>query len=387
MTAPTDPIRPPLTRLDDHPLEVFAWARRFRPSPLRDLVFTLIFNQLLVGVFTLFGMLFTPPERWRDIVWANVVFSNCIGFTIHAEFALGGWLTGNRCGRWPFWGRAFYYSAIPVIGVVVGYWIGFEILDWKVARANMFTPGGIAAVVALSLILSSVLGLILSARERAAKSQAAFEAERARVATAERTAALAQLQALEAQVEPHFLYNTLAHVVSMIETEPATARRMLERLIVLLRASATSGADGRSTLGEQLAQMRAYLDVLGMRMGPRLAWSIESSDALAGRELPPAMLQPLVENAIKHGIEPALAGGAIAIAARDEGGRLVVEVADTGVGFVASSAPIGGSTGLGLSNLRARLAALYGDDARVTIAENRPSGVRVTISLPARGFR
>jgi len=372
-----------MTRFDDHPLEVFAWARKIPRSPLRDLAYTLVFNQIIAAVFTLFGMLFTPASQWRDIVWANVVFANCIGFVIHAEFAVGEWLTGRRCATWPFWGRALYFAGIPIVGVIVGYWFAFEILDWKRARATMFTPSGIAAIVALSILISSILGIILSAREKAAKSQAAFEAERARVATAERSAALAQLKALEAQVEPHFLYNTLAHVASLIDAEPATARRMLERLIVMLRASTAGGLGNRSTLGDQVAHVRAYLDVLAMRLGSRLGWSIEVPDTLAARELPPALLQPLVENAIKHGIEPSLAGGSIAVSAREVDGRLVIDVADTGVGIGASRSPTGGSSGQGLANLRARLAALYGDDAPVTLAENRPSGVRVTVSLPA----
>ncbi|MCC6196646.1 MAG: sensor histidine kinase, partial [Burkholderiales bacterium] len=170
--------------------------------------------------------------------------------------------------------------------------------------------------------------------------------------------------------------------------EPATAKRMLDRLIVLLRASAAGGANGGSTLGEQAAHMRAYLELISMRLGPRLAWSIEVPAALAARPLPPAILQPLVENAVKHGIEPAMAGGAISIAAHETGGRLVVEVADTGVGFGAAAVAPERSTGLGLANLRARLAALYGAGAQVGVAENAPTGVRVSVSLPlviARG--
>jgi signal transduction histidine kinase len=387
MTAPVEPARAPMTRFEDHPLEIIPWARRFPPSPLRDLVYTLIFNLLFAAVFTLFALLFTPKSQWSAIAWANVVFANCIGFVIHAEFALGDLVTGRRCRDWPFRQRAIYYAVVPIVGVIAGYWIAFEILGWRDARATMFTPSGLVAIVAVSILISTILGVILSAREKAARSQAAFEAERARVATAERATALAQLKALEAQVEPHFLYNTLAHVTSMIDTEPAAARRMLERLIVLLRASAAAGHHDRSTLGEQLAHARAYLDLVAMRLGARLAWSIDAPDALAARSMPPAILQPLVENAVKHGIEPAMAGGAIAIGARDEGGRLVVEVADTGAGFGAAPAPTGGSTGLGLANLRARLAALHGSDAQVTIAENRPRGVRVTVSLPAEATR
>jgi signal transduction histidine kinase len=380
MAAPTDPARVPMTRFEDHPLEILPWARRFPPSPLRDFVYTAIFNLLLAGIFTLFAMLFTKPAQWREIAWANVVFANCIGYLIHALFALGDYLTGRRCRDWPFWQRAVYYAGVPVVAVILGYWIGFEILDWKGARVAMFTPSGIAGVVALSILISSILGVILSAREKAAKSQAAFEAERARVATAERAAALAQLKALEAQVEPHFLYNTLAHVTSLVDREPATAKRMLDRLIVLLRASA---AGGGSTLGEQAAHMRAYLELVAMRLGSRLDWSIEVPAALAATPLPPAILQPLVENAVKHGIEPSIAGGAIAIAAREADGRLLIEVADSGVGFGVAVSPPGRSTGIGLANLRARLAALYDGDARVTIAEREPAGVLVSVSLPA----
>ena len=386
--APSHAACPPLTAFDDHPLEIFPWARRIPQSPLRDLAYTLVFNTLIAATFTVLSLVFNVPARsWGAIAWSNFVVSNCIGFVIHAEFVLAERLTGARYRTWTFAQRAVFFSALPIVGVIVGYWIAFELLDWERARRAVFSPAGIVGVVALSILISSVLAVILSAREKAARAQAAYEAERARVATAERATALAQLKALEAQVEPHFLYNTLAHVEGLIDAEPATARRMLERLIVLLRASAAGAAAGTSTLGEQLAHMRAYLELLAMRLGPRLAWSVDVPDALSALPLPPAVLQPLVENAVKHGIEPSVSGGAIAISARDDRGRLVIEVADTGAGFGAAAAPLGGSTGLGLANLRARLAALHGSDARVTIAENVPSGVRVTVSLPAGGGR
>ena len=379
----TTPDRPGFTRFEDHPLEMFAWARRIPPSPWRDLAYTFLFNLMIAAVFTLVSLAFTPATQWGRIAWTNVVVANCIGYVIHAEFAVAEWIIGKRYHAWSFWRRAAFFAGLPTIGVILGYAIAFELLDWDRGRRAVFSPSGLVGVVAVSILISGILAIILSARERAARSEAAFEAERARVATAERSAALAQLKALEAQVEPHFLYNTLAHVASLVDADPATARRMLERLIVLLRASAAGGHARSSTLGEQLAHVRAYLDVLAMRLGPRLGWSIDAPDALASRELPPAILQPLVENAIKHGIEPSLAGGTIALTARDEGGRLSIEVADTGVGFGGASAPTGGSSGLGLANLRARLAALYGDEARVTLAENPPCGVRVTVSLPS----
>jgi signal transduction histidine kinase len=386
-SSPPPPARIALARFEDHPLEMFAWARRFRRSALRDLVYTFVFNAMIAGVFTLFALPFTSATLWPRVLWTNLVFANCIGYTIHVLFASLEWLTDKRCYQWGFGARAAVFGGIPIVGVVVGYLIGFELVDWKRGRSLVYTPEGLVAIVGVSIVITGILAAIMSAREGMARAEAAYEAERARVATAERAAALASLKALEAQVEPHFLYNTLAHVASLIDAEPAGAKRMLDRLIVLLRASAAGSSSDLSTLGAQLAHVRAYLEVLAMRMGPRLRWSIDASGALAARELPPAILQPLVENAIKHGIEPALDGGTLAIAARDEGGRLVLEVADTGVGFGAAAAPIGGSTGLGLANLRARLAALYGDEARVTIAENAPRGVRVAVSLPAGGLR
>lgn len=379
----TTPQRPPLSSFDDHPLEVFAWARRIPPSPLRDIAYTVVFNLLIAGVFTLFAMLFTKSAYWGDAAWANVVFANCIGFLIHIGFGIGDWITGRRCRTWPFVARAVYFTSIPILGVLGGYWVGALILSANRVHAAVFSASGIVSVVAISVLISGILGIILSARERAARSEAAFEAERARVATAERAAALAQLKALEAQVEPHFLYNTLAHVTTLIDREPATAKRMLDRLIVLLRASAAGGANGGSSLGEQAAHMRAYLEIVAMRLGPRLTWTIDVPASLAGRAIPPAILQPLVENAVKHGIEPAMAGGAIAITASESGGRMLLEVADTGAGFGTTTSAPGRSTGLGLANLRARLAALYGTNAQVAITENRPSGVRVSVSLPS----
>ena len=116
MSPTTRSERLPMTSFEDHPLEVLPWARRIPPSPLRDLAYTAIFNLLLAGIFTLFAMLFTKPAQWAEIARANLVFANCIGFVIHAGFALGDWLTGRRCRTWPFWLRAVYYAGVPVAG-------------------------------------------------------------------------------------------------------------------------------------------------------------------------------------------------------------------------------------------------------------------------------
>ncbi|HET8585951.1 MAG TPA: histidine kinase, partial [Casimicrobiaceae bacterium] len=218
-------------------------------------------------------------------------------------------------------------------------------------------------------------------RERAARAQAAIARERARVAAAQNEATTARMKLLEAQVEPHFLYNTLAHAISLIDADPRSAKGMIERLIALLRASAVS-ATARTTLGVQLELLAAYLDIVAMRMGSRLRWRIDVPASLREVAVPPMLLQPIVENAVKHGIEPSLAGGEIVVSGAREGSVLVLGVTDTGRGFRDTIAV--GSDGIGLVNLRARLATAYGDEASLTIEDLSPHGTRVTLRVPSK---
>lgn len=199
----------------------------------------------------------------------------------------------------------------------------------------------------------------------------------------EKEAAVAKLQLLHAQVEPHFLYNTLGSAKYLIAGEPAKAEAMLDNLILYLRHSLPREADAPSTLGEEITRTRAYLDILKIRMEDRLQVQIELPDALAGVPFPSMMLQTLAENAIKHGLEPKTGGGRIWITARREldGSGVAVTVADDGIGFGGDTA----GTGVGLKNLRERLQLAYGNAARFAIVANFPDGVAATISVPAAG--
>ncbi len=196
----------------------------------------------------------------------------------------------------------------------------------------------------------------------------------------EKETAVARLQLLHAQVEPHFLYNTLGSAKYLIASEPAKAETMLDNLILYLRHSLPRAADAPSTLGEEIARTRAYLDILKIRMEDRLQIAIELPDELAGVPFPSMMLQTLAENAIKHGLEPKTGGGRIWITARREpdGGHVAVTVADDGIGFGGDTA----GTGIGLKNLRERLHLAYGNAARFSIAANFPDGVAATVSVP-----
>ena len=207
-------------------------------------------------------------------------------------------------------------------------------------------------------------------REQQAAAQTATDKELAQ----------AKLNLLHAQVEPHFLYNTLASAQALTRTEPAQADRMLGHLIQYLRHSLPSAEETLSTLGEELERARAYLEILKIRMGARLELKIEVPDALRAVRLPPMMLQTLVENAIKHGLEPKPGGGTVWIFARRDDGSVAITVADDGQGF----GPTGGGTGIGLKNVRERLQLVYGPRASLAVVANVPDGVAATITVPAQ---
>ena len=185
---------------------------------------------------------------------------------------------------------------------------------------------------------------------------------------------------MQAQVEPHFLFNTLANVQFLTETDPPAAHRLLGHLIAYLRSALPQLRASSTTLGKELELCEPYLSILRTRIGSRLSFAIDVDGALRAHPFPPNLLISLVENAVKHGIEPSPDGGTIAIGARREGDRLVVDVVDTGRGIVEAPPLPGG--GVGLANVRERLAALYGSRGRFTLSPVEPRGTRATLEIP-----
>ena len=221
-----------------------------------------------------------------------------------------------------------------------------------------------------------------------AERVAARATETAEAESLKRQVVEARMAAMQAQVEPHFLFNTLASIDHLIETDPARASQMQKNLIALLRASmptmreAAGGAgvgNGLRDLGRELAVIRPYLEILKVRMEERLSTELDVPEGLHSAEFPPMMMQTLVENAIKHGLEPKPEGGTLAVKAQIVHGKLQVVVADTGLGFGRAATA---GTGVGLANIRERLQLLYGAKASLTVAENSPSGTVVTITVP-----
>ena len=364
-------------RTDYHPLEIIPFFRRIPCSFARDFAYTFIWNGLFALAF--YGINAVAAGKLPSLLAFQLIFviSNIIGYTIHLLFwvfdVTGLQAAARRAGGIA---QAAYFAAVPVLGVVVGFSIASLIFEWS-WTAWLKEPGTILEIMLVSLGVSVVLTVIFVVREREARAQMELAQERERATRREREAVAANLRALQAQIEPHFLYNTLANVASLIEPEPQTARRMLESFIRFLRASLAATRTETTTLGAEAELLRAYLDVLQVRMGARLRYAIEVPAELRSVAIQPMLLQPLVENAIVHGLEPTVAGGEVAMRARRENGAVAIEVSDTGAGFAATT-----RGGTGLTNLRDRLRAIYGDTASLAIGEGAAGGARVTIRIP-----
>jgi len=255
-------------------------------------------------------------------------------------------------------------------------------LQTRITRTSL---GDFLPNLAMLWIFCSIVIKITYKKQLTAQKEAAQAAEVAESEQLKRQVVEARMAAMQAQVEPHFLFNTLASIDHLIETDPPRASTMQKNLIALLRASMPTMREANHgaprDLGREMAVIRPYLEILKVRMEERLSTRIDVPDGLLSAEFPPMMIQSLVENAIKHGLEPKPEGGELLIRAEIVHGRLAVTVADTGLGFGRAATA---GTGVGLANIRERLQLLYGPAGNLTVAENQPSGTVVTVSVPYR---
>ena len=368
-----------------HPLDILPLFRRWPRSHGRDVIYTGIWNILLALFLVVSARFFNHRTgAFIDDFFPAAVVSNVIGYLIHAALMV----THRLLRRWPAFARGLprllVHLVLVGVCVVLGIVLGTALLKGvspfgALSRSTALMPLlPFAVVTALFMLGVFVLG------ERRVASEILALRQSEQIASAGRLIAEARLRSLQAQIEPHFLYNTLANVVGLIETRPLQARHMLERFIDYLRASLAASRADTATLGAELDLAAAYLDVLAVRMGARLRYRFEIEDGCRDIVIAPMLLQPVVENAVTHGLEPKVEGGEITLRALRRAGQLWIEVSDTGAGLGTSldtSLPkVGG--GVGLSNLRARLRSLYDGAAQVQLLENQPCGITLRIVLP-----
>ncbi|MCC5886581.1 MAG: histidine kinase [Gammaproteobacteria bacterium] len=332
-------------------------GRRSLPRVLLELGGTVLFCLGVAAVLTV-----TFP------FWTSLVVSLCIGLSIHGLAEGLGRLLGDRASL-----ITVMVVAVPA-GIFLGYLLSELLLTGQVTVSDILQPrslllGGLFGLLGATLFIlgSSVENLRDSLRdaqlERLAGEKSVIETE---------------LRLLQAQIEPHFLFNTLSNVLALLRTDADAAGRVLEQLTRLLRVSLQRTRHQSNTLAEELELVQAYLAIAEVRMGSRLRWRIDVAEELRDQVLPPLLLQPLVENAMQHGIDPLPEGGSVEVQARRDGEDLLLCVRDDGVGLLDQ--PDG--AGVALDNIRRRLRGLYGDGARLDLLQRAPRGTEARLRLP-----
>ncbi len=355
------------------------------PSPGWQILFSALWAAGFALVFALIGFIVNARTLadWFDLHdWAlwfgrNFVVAAVITAFIQGLFKLAfalvgrAWLASARG-----WQRTLFFSGVPLLGTAIGWPTGIFVLYGKLPFLSQLTPGGVVSLVMIALMMSLLFHLYFSLRHKETK---------ARMRANE-----AQLRLLQGQMEPHFLFNTLANVISLVDADAPRAKHMLEALTDYLRASLGGLRHDDSTLAVELDLARRYLELMRTRMGDRLRFEIEADDTLRHARLMPLVLQPLIENAVKHGLEPQVDGGTVRVKAVRVGAMLQVCVEDDGAGLEnASRRPrrtvAGGPDGHGiaLANLRERLEARFGVAAQLTLAGRESgAGTRACLVLP-----
>lgn len=333
---------------------------------------------LVLGVSVLFGTLNSLPDTAPP---GHVTIGHAVVAGIVTMLAFG--VLEQRPARPPSWLPRWILQLVGVVvavpvGVLLAHSISMAIdIDLAHERAQM---RGLIVLIIEGLLFGPwiALGAMVRQRDVLARDQAlGFELERSRL---ERNALNARLRLLQAQVEPHFLFNTLANVQSLVDAGSPQASKVLASLVAYLRAAVPRMHEPATTLGQELELVRAYLELMRMRMPDRLDFSLDVDPAANALQCPPMTLMTLVENAVRHGIDPREEGGRIDVDVRLRDGRCRVRVTDTGLGLATA----GDGLGTGLSTLRERLRLAFGGEARLRLIEIEPHGVCAELDLPAR---
>ena len=359
-----------------------------------QLLWTAVFSAGVALVFTLIGFAVSARTLadWVDLdswtLWygRNLVVALIVGYVIQALFVTLFRLVGKpRIRALTGWRRSLFFSLVPMMGTAIGWPIGMSLVFGRLHLLADISAGQVMSLVVISAMVSAAFYQYFSLRHKEIRAQM--------------RANEAQLRLLQGQMEPHFLFNTLANVISLIDADAPRARHMLEALTDYLRASLAGLRHDDSTVAVELDLARRYLELMRTRMGERLQFEIAADDALRDAVLMPLVLQPLIENAVKHGLEPQVDGGTVRVKAVrvkvDGREALQICVEDDGAGLAAAARRprrhvAGGADGNGiaLSNLRERLQARFGAEATLTLADlDGGRGTRACLVIPWQAAR
>ena len=309
------------------------------------------------------------PERPYEL---PLVYSICIGTGTWGlvDFGRNMFASSVESG----WPQGAAGLLLPLAGIVGGYLLGTLAGDWWFGWSS-WNMGGRSQLMA-SILVTALAGgsatYYFYNRTRSSYLQT-------KMSEARRHATEAKLKLLETQLEPHMLFNSLANLRVLIGTDVQRAQAMLDHMIAYLRATLSASRASSHPLQAEFDRLRDYLELMAVRMGPRLSYRLDLPPDLATHPVPTLLLQPLVENALQHGLEPKVEGGSITVRARRAGGSIMLEVLDTGVG-IAPDRPASG--GFGLAQVRERLCTAYENRGTLELLADGESGTRVRIAIP-----
>lgn len=334
---------------------------------------------ILILLFSAIIALFLNFIRQDGIV-KNLIFSEAIGISIYSSIKFILWL--RRCEKGDYLSQ---FVGIPV-GGIIGILLGALLTKTPLSSLFDLQQNELIVLLGAAIIFGTAISYFFTSRQRLHLQQLELQAQAQKRSEYEKNLMQSQLQLLQAQIEPHFLFNALANVVSLIDTEPETAKKVLQQLSDFLRTSLRRTRNSNATVADEIKLLKAYLTIAQVRMGERLQFAIKCDNSLLDLPLPPLLVQPLVENAIKHGLENSLAGGSVQIVFQSSDDQLIITVSDTGKGIQGqgvadSSMPQQSAQGIGLKNIRERLQALYGKTAELMLSENQEEGRGVIARL------
>ncbi len=275
------------------------------------------------------------------------------------------------------WPRGWRGIALTAVGIAAGFFGGTRLARGLLGDATGYPERDLLLGLLVTVAAGTVASFYFHARSRAA----ALEAQRT---AAERDASQAHLRLLQSQLEPHMLFNTLANLRALIGIDPPAAQAMVDRLNDYLRATLNASRATAHPLAAEFERLRDYLELMAIRMGSRLQYRFDLPDALRDLPVPPLLLQPLVENAIRHGLEPQVRGGRIEVQAARQGDALVLTVRDSGAGFDAS-APASGDGHFGMAQVSERVATATAGRGCVDVQSRPGAGTTIRLILPLQG--
>ena len=332
---------------------------------LINLFYTIIINTFIALFLTVTSIVDSFPK--------SIAISQSIGICIYTIIISLLWLIKPE--------KKIFEIFIILIGIFLGVFIGWQIGPYFLQQFFLIPYDTHNVSLWQKILLGVTFGLMCSyffmSKAKLKMSAELIQEEKIKRLAKEKEALEANLKMLQAQIEPHFLFNTLSNILSLIDTNPVKGKTMLTDLIHYLRTTLSRTRHDLITIEQEIEMIQAYLNIIKIRMGERLRYEILVPESLKSYPFPPMLLQPLVENAVKHGLEPKIEGGKLSIKVTETEHGLKIEVTDTGLGLTSDH-----DSGIGMTNVRERLHLLYGEKGRLSLEENKPNGLKVIIEVP-----